>query len=536
MTQEARGASAWRALAAAPRHVVAARSSMLDDAAARHVFHAVAEASAHALGADGAVVWVEHDGSHLVIGASGLGDAPEAVAAEWSVRTLEGVSPVGIDDARADGATAQRVGAYLGVPLILNGETVGVLAVVTAGPRAWDAEDRARLVSLAQWPTAEIGRIDSTARLRVAEAALVRATQVFDAMGEGIVGLDSEGAVTLVNPAAARMLGWEPAALIGQLLHHVAHYQRPDGSAYPLDQCPMLLTIADGQVRTRRHEVLWRRDGSALHVDMSVGGLRDDAGAAAAIVVFDDISERLDLERSREDFVSMVSHELRTPLTAISGSLELMDELGDDPESAAQMLGIARRNASRMAGLVDDILDLERAETGRLQLTRSQLDAQSVMMQAAEAVSGMATAGQVALIVEPTQTTFWGDESRIVQVLTNLAGNAVRLSPPGAAVTMRAHEAETEVSLEVADHGPGIAEADQQHIFDRFWQAPAGAGTGRKGSGLGLAIALSMARAHGGTITVRSLEGLGSTFTLHVPLRARRSAVPIDRRDSQEPS
>ncbi|WP_143338094.1 ATP-binding protein [Demequina sp. NBRC 110054] len=533
MSDGSRIAGVWRALAESPQGVRRARRDMLSTAMGTPVFDSMAATAQRLLGADGAAVVLRSEDHLLVIGSAGLDRNPAAHPTGLLSETLVGTAPLAVADTEAAGLAAGAIQSFLGVPFDL-GDRVrgakGALAVMSGAPREWTDDEVSVLTDLAQWPEAELRRIDVSARLDVAETALASAEQVFHAMAEGVIGLDSDGTIALVNASAARMLGWKGSELIGRELHALAHYQREDGTAYPHAQCAVLATLEDGASRTTQRETFWRRDGSPLHVDLSVGALTDTGGAHAAILVFDDVSERLDLERLKDDFVSMVSHELRTPLAAVHGSLELLEDLGGDPETGAQMLGVAQRNTVRLMGLVDDILDLERAATGRLQITRAELSVHEAMAEAADAVSGLADAGSVSVTVAPTQARCWGDARRIVQVLTNLASNAVRFSDEGGTVALAAHVDEEGLRIDVVDTGVGISEAAQTHIFDRFWQAPGSAPRGKRGSGLGLAIAQSMARAHGGSITVESTLGEGSTFSLRLPMRSGQSNVPVDRR------
>ncbi len=531
---------AWRLLTQRAAQETLARQALIDAAVADQVFDRLAIAIARALGADGGMVTLLLGDSQYRVGCSGAGRRPdeeEAVLCKAAMRRGAG-SPLAVNritpEVAATHPDAPEVGAFLGQAMVVDGELVGTLAVLQATPRVWTDGDRALLKDLVRWPEAELARIGAAARLEAAEAALSRATRVLDSMAEGVIGIGDDGLIALVNPAAARLLGWEAHELVGRNLHDVAHYQRPDGSAYPSEQCPIERTMRDGRARMRSREALWRRDGSLLPVDMSAGAIIDDGEVTGAIVVFDDISSRLEVERIKDDFVAIVSHELRTPLTSVVGSLRLLDTVRADPERSAQMAGIALRNAERLAQLVDDILDLERSETGRLNLHRTVLDAGAVMTAVAESTSGLAGRNGVAIHVEPAGVEFWGDERRVVQVLTNLVGNAVRFSQPGGSVHLTAEHAATEVRLHVRDRGSGIPEDALERIFDRFWQVDAGPSRARDGSGLGLAIAQSMARAHGGRITVTSELGVGSTFTVRLPVRARDLVVPVDRRGELE--
>jgi signal transduction histidine kinase len=229
-------------------------------------------------------------------------------------------------------------------------------------------------------------------------------------------------------------------------------------------------------------------------------------------------------QRSQREFVANVSHELKTPLTSIEGFAQaLLDGTADTPEARRQAAEVIHAEAGRMHRMVLDLLDLARLESGTADLELSRLDAPGLLGGIAEKFTPQAAAAGVALDLDlrPGLPAFSGDGDRLAQVLNNLVDNALKFTPRGGTVTLRAAADEAEMHFEVQDTGHGISEADQGRIFERFYQADAArSGGAGRGAGLGLAIVREIVGAHGGRISVRSRPGLGTTFRFSLPLAA----------------
>jgi CheY-like chemotaxis protein/anti-sigma regulatory factor (Ser/Thr protein kinase) len=262
-----------------------------------------------------------------------------------------------------------------------------------------------------------------------------------------------------------------------------------------------------------------RADGTTFPAAVTVAGLRSGREITGAVVTFRDISERYAIDRMKDEFVSVVGHELRTPLTSIRGSLGLLagGVLGDIPPQAERMLEIAISNTDRLVRLINDILDLERIQAGRLQLELGPQEARRLLESTVQVVGATAAQKGVELRVEAGDEWILGDHDRLVQALTNLVGNAVKFSPEGAAVALRATSDGDEVRLEVRDSGRGIPPDDVDRIFERFEQVDASDARELGGTGLGLAIARSIIDQHGGRIWAESEPGEGATFVIALP-------------------
>lgn len=234
----------------------------------------------------------------------------------------------------------------------------------------------------------------------------------------------------------------------------------------------------------------------------------------------EDIGRLRELERVKRDFVATVSHELRTPLTSMRGAVGLIlgGKVGSVSARVDDLLRIAMTNTDRLIRLINDILDLEQMESGALELRLEPVDVGDVVRQTAAGLEGLARDAGVALALAPLPPArVRGDLDRLVQVLTNLGSNAIKFSPPGAAVTVSAVVEGDEVQLRVRDHGPGIPAEFRDRIFGRFAQAAAPGGR-RAGSGLGLSIARALVELHGGRIGFEPAPEGGTTFWVTLPL------------------
>jgi len=366
---------------------------------------------------------------------------------------------------------------------------------------------------------------ERTAQLRALAAERER---TLESVAEGIYGVDSRGRVTFVNAAAAHMLGVAADDLVGRPAHATFHAPDEDGTPDTPDTCYVTEALRDGVTVTAEEDVYVRADGTKVPVEVTAGPLRDETGIRGAVVAFRDITERREVERLKDEFVSVVSHELRTPLTSIRGALGLLDSKALDgaPERRARLLEIALDSSERLARLVNDILDTERLEAGRARLELEERDLDALVADAVEQVTVLADQAHVALRPVPSHLRVSADGERIVRALTNLLGNAVRFSSTGDTVTVTAAPVDDLVEVHVDDQGRGIPPDKLEAIFRRFEQVDASDTRERGGSGLGLAIARTIVDQHGGSLwAVSGGEGQGSSF------RFTLRRAPSDRAD-----
>jgi signal transduction histidine kinase len=236
-----------------------------------------------------------------------------------------------------------------------------------------------------------------------------------------------------------------------------------------------------------------------------------------------DITRETEVDRMKSEFIATVSHELRTPMTSIKGALGLVlgGATGPVAEEQRELLTIAQTNVDRLIRLVNDILDLSRIESGRLELRKVPAGINEVVLTAVRELESVRQQRGLHLttdLAEPLPLAEI-DPDRIGQVLVNLLGNAYKFTDPGGQVTVRTRQVAGEIRVQVADNGPGIPRAQLESIFERFHRAPSAASRRAGGSGLGLAIARAIVEEHGGRIWAESDVGKGAVFTFALPIR-----------------
>jgi PAS domain S-box-containing protein len=336
-----------------------------------------------------------------------------------------------------------------------------------------------------------------------------RKTQLLlDSVGEGIFGIDPEGRLTFINPAGIELLGWQPEDIVGRPAHALVH---PDEGECPLCFLGKSMSVTAASMRTK--------SGRTISVDSTLAPARAANGeVTGTVATFRDVSERLLVEQMKDEFVATVSHELRTPLTSMRSALGLLGSGLLAPEKSRRMVEIALSNSDRLIRLVNDILDVERMSSGHLELRRQNVDAAELMQQAGEVMQPMAEKVGVRIVVEPQHQELYVDPDRIIQTLTNLIGNAVKFSPPDSEVRLWADVRDEAIVVNITDHGRGIPREKLKLIFERFKQVDATDASEKGGAGLGLTISRGIVEAHGGTMTVASEVGVGTTISVTLPL------------------
>lgn len=240
----------------------------------------------------------------------------------------------------------------------------------------------------------------------------------------------------------------------------------------------------------------------------------------SVVLVFRDLTRRREVDRMKSEFISVVSHELRTPLTSIHGSLGLLASglLGTSTEKGKRMLEIAVANTDRLIRLLNDILDVEKLDSGSIHMRRVACNAGDLIGDAADVMHTMAQDQGVAFQASDCNAKIFADPDRIVQCITNLLSNAIKFSESGGTVILRATPVGDYLRFEVSDTGRGIPSDKLDSIFERFQQVDATDSRRQGGTGLGLAISRSIVQQHEGEIWVESQIGKGSTFFFTIPL------------------
>jgi PAS domain S-box-containing protein len=367
-----------------------------------------------------------------------------------------------------------------------------------------------------------------------AEEALHLATRqrelILESAGDGIYGIDLDGKLTFINEAGARALGYRPEQLKDRDIHEIIHHSHADGTPYSKSTSPILQALRRCESIRMRDEVFWRQDGVAIPVEYSANPLLDEGRISGMVVAFQDVSERRRLEKMKDEFISTVSHELRTPLTSLRASLGLISSgtLDKRPEKQRQMIELAIGNTDRLIRLVNDILDFDSVEKGRLPLHRQPVEAIDMLRRAADVAHDSAAHAHIGFRIEAPLAPVFADEERILQVLNELVTNAIKFSPQDTTIRLAAQpvappEGTTgphglgEVCFIVEDQGRGIPPEKLDRIFERFQQGDASDSRALGGTGLGLALCRSIVEQHGGRIWAESTLGQGSRFLFTLP-------------------
>jgi two-component system phosphate regulon sensor histidine kinase PhoR len=373
-------------------------------------------------------------------------------------------------------------------------------------------------------------------------------SRILDGMQEGVLLLDREGRVALMNPALREMLLLR-ADVIGQpLLEVVRHAELKE----LLDQARTTKISCSGEIELgglKPRRLLVRGTGFTQHAGRM--GAAHDGGLLA---VFFDVTDVRRLESLRRDFVANVSHELRTPVTALLSAAETLDlALDKSPEDARRFLGIIERNAARLQGLIEDLLDLSRIESRELKLRPERFDFEPFAAHLVGLFRERADKKKIAIRLDcPKKIDVDCDRRALEQVLTNLVDNAVKYCVEGCTVVLRAERLDDHgeagstsadpvqrsaapaaaVRLRVIDDGPGIEQKHIGRLFERFYRVDAGRSREMGGTGLGLSICKHLVEAMGGSIHVTSAVGKGTTFEVRLPDVAARTR---DRGSSSSP-
>lgn len=389
---------------------------------------------------------------------------------------------------------------------------------------------------------------DISGRKRI-EAAVSQLAAIVESSEDAIISKDLNGTIVSWNASAERLFGYSAEEAIGQSIFLLIPQDRTE------EEVRILEHLRQGNRLQHYETVRQRKDGTLVDIAITLSPVKDLYGnVIGASKIAHDITERRAIDQMKSEFIAIVSHELRTPLTAIRGSLGLLAAgiYDNKPEKGKHMLQIAAEQTDRLVRLVNDILDLQRLESGRMKLLMQSCDAATLMQQSADTMRVSAEQNHIQLIVSPLKVQVWAAPDAIVQTLTNLLSNAIKFSPSNSQIQLSAEviegdreaEAKQEITqdrsftpnsfsttslksswiapgyvlFKVKDQGRGIPAEKLEAVFERFHQVDASDSRQKGGTGLGLAICRKIVEQHKGHIWVESILGESSTFYFTLPL------------------
>jgi len=392
----------------------------------------------------------------------------------------------------------------------------------------------------------EIGKMgesfnEMSVKLHDGQLALKKAEEKYRSIFENAtVGIyrsttDSKGQLLTVNPAFAQILGYASPEQVVENITDIKSQLYVNST----DRERLQELLRDKGAVQGFEAQLYRENGEVIDASMNVHVIKDETNKLLYYEgILEDVTEKKQtsqlriakeaaeaVAQTKTEFLANMSHEIRTPLNAILGYTELiLDKIyGDVPEKIQEVLERLHTNGRHLLSLINDILDLSKIEAGQLTLSLSDYSMQEVVHTVFTTVESLASEKNIELKVSVASDVAYGrgDEQRIVQVLLNLVGNAIKFTEVGE-VRIKVTTTDDIFSVSVSDTGPGISDADQQRIFEEFLQADSSSTRKKGGTGLGLSIAKRIVEMHGGRIWVESTLGKGSTFLFTLPIRVER--------------
>jgi PAS domain S-box-containing protein len=346
-------------------------------------------------------------------------------------------------------------------------------------------------------------------------------------IGDAVIATDNEGRVTFLNGVAAALTGWKEEEARGESLDKV--FRIVNEQSRRSVENPALHAIRDGViVGLANHTILIARDGREYPIDDSAAPIRDESGQVnGAVLVFRNISDRkaaLDAlrqtDRRKDEFLATLAHELRNPLAPLRNGLEVM-RLADEPDMRRQVQEMMERQLAQLVRLVDDLLDVNRITTGKIELRKERLDMADVIESALETSRPVIDAARHDLTIErPTRPIpLVGDRTRLAQVISNLLNNAAKYTPAQGRIWLTGHQEDLHAVFRVRDNGVGIPAEMLPYIFDMFIQVDGSLQHSQGGLGIGLTLVRRLIALHGGEVEARSDgPGRGSEFVVRLPI------------------
>ncbi len=419
----------------------------------------------------------------------------------------------------------QPAWCFLGVPMLVGDKAIGVIAL-----QDYEKEtvyDASHLELLSTFAAQAAIVIDNTRLLDALQQSEAKYRNIFENAVVGMYQTTIEGKYLMTNSALARMLGYASPIELMEEMFDLNRQFYVDSNR----RAEFLRQMEERDVVWGFESEVYRRDGSVIWISENARSVYDADGKRIGFEgTTIDITERKQVDRLKSEFVSVVSHELRTPLTSIRGSLGLIagGVAGDVSPNAKSLVDIAYKNSERLVLLINDILDIEKIESGRMVFDNHPIELMPLLEQAIEANCGYASQYDIELSLTKSLpgAKVNADQGRLSQVLTNLISNAAKFSPRDGIVEIAATRRKSYVRVTVSDHGAGIPEEFHSRIFQKFAQADSSDKRQRGGTGLGLSICKAIVEKLGGRIGFETQPNVGTTFFFDLPEWRDETASP----------
>lgn len=457
----------------------------------------------------------------------------------FSELAIESDEPLVVPDVREDRRFAEhplvigpdRIQSLAAHPLRTpDGYRVGALLVMDSEPHGFSEEELQALTDLCRLAEEELADMELTRLLKLNIENQARVRAVMDATSEGILLIGRDGVMGYHNRRFLDLFGFEAEQIDGQPLASLEGpvnriFDEPDEFRRSIIQAARR-PGEDTRFLTKQHYPEIR------DLEVSAAAVTDREGRdLGRLHAFRDVTRERELDRMKDEFVSLVSHELRTPLTSIKGYVDLLidGDAGEVTEEQKEFLDIVKNNSDRLVLLVNDLLDVSRIEAGRVNLRVQPVDLAGCIEEVATSLRPLMEQKRQSLKLEvPADLPqVRADRDRVVQIMTNLLSNAHKYTLEGGAVTVRAQASEDEVRVEVGDTGVGMTADERAKLFTKFFRAQNPATQNVSGTGLGLNIVKSLVEKQGGRIWVTSEPMQGSTFIFTIPADGTTGAAVI---------
>jgi PAS domain S-box-containing protein len=507
--------------------------------------------AAELLHADGAILFTKNQEDHglSVLASIGLDDGvpSRGAAADYGLpgglanNLLQTGRSELIRDAQEDqrwpapAGDAERFVSAIGAPLMINEEAIGALVFLSRGPAAFAKNQLIfALTAAGQMASAiynaELFQLirDQASRqggmIREKQMEASRSHAILEAIAEGVLVTDAGNQVTLFNAAAEQILRLSRDEVLGQSAYAfigvfgeagerwmkaLRRWNQAPAQATPREQLETQLLLEDGR-----------------YVSLTVAPVHFESQFIGTVTTFRDVTQAVEVDRLKSEFVATVSHELRTPMTSVKGYVEmmLMETVGAINDDQRRFLQVIKTNIDRLGGLVNDLLDISRIESGRVQLSLEPVDLILMVRETREALVRKSRIDSKPMVFEldlpASLPPVHGDHDRLRQILTNLVENSYNYTPADGLITVTLAQEDDCIRVSVSDNGIGIKPADQGRVFERFYRGEQALNMSVGGTGLGLSIVRQLIEMHGGSITLQSegIPGEGTTFSFTVPL------------------